>query len=84
MRGGLRVERFQVSGVRCQEGCSKYEELSGYGLEKTLELKVPERERRRQVAEESIEYSVNVTVQRFRVQRSGLRTENALKIRSPR
>ena len=29
------------------------------GLEKTLERKVPERERRWQVAEESVEYSVN-------------------------
>ena len=32
------------------------------GLEKTLERKVPERERRWQVAEESVEYSVNYKV----------------------
>jgi hypothetical protein len=60
---GLSSERMlgfglkQVSGVGCQEGCRENEELSG--LEKTLERKVPDRERRWQVAEESAEYSVN-------------------------
>jgi hypothetical protein len=43
--------------VSYKEGCSGSQEL--FGLEKTLERKVPDRERRWQVAEESAEYSVN-------------------------
>ena len=65
---------FQVSGVRTKRGVRRdavatksyldVEDLEVYrmlnGLEKTLERKLPDRERRWQVAEESSEYGVSI------------------------
>ena len=54
--------RFQVSGenaVTTRNYMDKECIRMLNGLEKTLERKVPERERRWQVAEESAEYGVN-------------------------